>query len=201
MSGVRTELVFESAPCPVAEASREQEEPLREVTWTAGETVTEQVVADEEPSGFEEVFDYGEFGVYEFERGDTDPCPCEAVGESLGPVMDVVARDGELHVTLHAAELSDLRERLVSLRERFGDVRIEYLVRNHSDEESDVVPVDLGTLTDRQREVLERAHSLGYFEYPRETNATEVAETLDIQPSTFTEHLARAQGKLLDELL
>ncbi|MEF8887534.1 MAG: helix-turn-helix domain-containing protein, partial [Haloarculaceae archaeon] len=54
---------------------------------------------------------------------------------------------------------------------------------------------------DRQREVVETAYEMGYFEYPRESNATEVATALDIQPSTFTEHLTAAQGKLLGELV
>jgi predicted DNA binding protein len=56
-------------------------------------------------------------------------------------------------------------------------------------------------LTDRQREVLRTAHEMGYFEYPRGANAGEVATALDIEPSTFTEHLNAAQSKLLDELL
>ena len=42
---------------------------------------------------------------------------------------------------------------------------------------------------------------MGYFEYPRESNASEVAAALDIEPSTFTQHLNAAQTKLLDELL
>jgi len=42
---------------------------------------------------------------------------------------------------------------------------------------------------------------MGYFERPRDANAGAVAEALDIAPSTFAEHLAAAQRKLLDEAL
>jgi len=35
----------------------------------------------------------------------------------------------------------------------------------------------------------------------RAANATEVAAALDISPSTFAEHLAAAQSKVLDSLL
>ena len=55
-------------------------------------------------------------------------------------------------------------------------------------------------LTDPQREALRTAYEMGYFEYPRDANASEVAAALDIQRSTFTEHLNAAQSKLLDEL-
>jgi hypothetical protein len=61
--------------------------------------------------------------------------------------------------------------------------------------------VDRAALTDRQREVVTTAHQLGYFERPRDANATEVAEHLDISRATFAEHLAAAQSKLLDAVL
>jgi len=49
--------------------------------------------------------------------------------------------------------------------------------------------------------VLETAYRMGYFEYPRSANATEVAEALGVGLSTLAERLAAAQGRLLDELL
>jgi hypothetical protein len=66
---------------------------------------------------------------------------------------------------------------------------------------ADPTLVDRERLTDRQREVLETAYRMGYFEYPRSANATEVAEELGIGLSTLAEHLAAAQEKLLAELL
>jgi predicted DNA binding protein len=42
---------------------------------------------------------------------------------------------------------------------------------------------------------------MGYFNHPRDANATAVAEDLDISPATFAEHLALAQSKLLDSIL
>lgn len=52
-------------------------------------------------------------------------------------------------------------------------------------------------LTDRQREVLETAYHAGFFEWPRNSSAEEVATLLDVTPPTFHEHLRRAEGKLL----
>ena len=212
MSGVRTELVFDGAEgCPVAAASADIPGPITDINWTDGdgETVTEQVTvpgeetgADEALPGVEPVFDYGTQQVYEFDREESDPCICESIEDTLGPVTDVHAADGDLHVTLHASDVEALRELVADLRGQFGDLSIAYLVRSvESDDGADLVPVDLRKLTDRQREVLSTAHELGYFEYPREANAEAVADALGIQPSTFAEHLAAAQRKLLDELL
>ncbi|WP_336326355.1 helix-turn-helix domain-containing protein [Halovenus sp. HT40] len=207
MSGVRAEFVFERPDqCPVAASSASTDSPLRDVSWTTESegTVTEQFTSAAEPadSEAEEVFDYGTQQVYEFEREYDDPCICEYIEQSLGPVTDAHATNGNLHVTLHAGDVDKLRELLGDLNDRFGTVRIEYLVQGRDDAgESELVPVDLRRLTDRQREVLATAHEMGYFEYPRDSNASEVSAALDIEPSTFTEHLNAAQSKLLDELL
>lgn len=206
MAGVRTELVFErAADCPVAGASAETPGPVTDINWTDSDnTVTEQVTieSDADIEEFDQVFDYGEQAVYEFKRDEADPCICEHIQMNLGPVTDVHAVDGNLHVTLHASNVDGLRDLIGDLREEFGSVSVEYLVRSVDGEgEDDLVPVDLRKLTGRQREVLETAHEMGYFEYPRTSNATEVAEALGIQPSTFAEHLSAAQRKLLDELL
>lgn len=212
MSGVRAELVFESANnCPVANVSTAADGPVTEISWTASGngTVTEQFTAAEcdlDQNGYsetvEEVFDYGSQQVYEFDQTRGDSCICKHIEQSVGPVTEAYASDGDLHVTLHTANVDHLRDLLAELKERFGRVRVEYLVQGRTDDEdSEIVPVNLSMLTDRQREVLETAHDLGYFEYPREANASEVAEVLDIRPSTFTEHLNAAQSKLLQELL
>ena len=55
----------------------------------------------------------------------------------------------------------------------------------------------LEPLTTRQREILSQAFYDGYFEEPRETNATELADRLGIARATFTQHLRTAQRKLL----
>ena len=207
MSGVRAEFVFERPEsCPVATASETADGPLREVSWTTQRdgTVTEQFTSSDEPGDdeFDEVFDYGSQRVYEFDREDDDPCICEFIEGAIGPVAETYATDGNLHVTIHAGDVERLRELLGDLNQRFDGVRIEYLVQGREQaEESELIPVDMRRLTDRQREVLRTAHEMGYFEYPRGANASEVAAALDIEPSTFTEHLNAAQSKLLDDLL
>jgi predicted DNA binding protein len=206
MSGMRAELSIDDlAGCPVTAASSSADEAIGGVSWAGdGDETVEQFVASEPPDmeDCEEVFAYDDRSVYEFRRDAADPCFCETVERHLGPVADVRATDGTLHVTVHATDVAALRSLVSTLSEEFGDVSLEYLVRTgEGDEETPVVPVDLGRLTDRQQEVITTAHEMGYFAYPREANATAVSEALGIEPSTFSEHLAVAQSKLLGELL
>lgn len=56
-------------------------------------------------------------------------------------------------------------------------------------------------LTDRQREYLAVAHANGYFEVPRESTLAEVAETLDVDPSSASETIRRAANRVVEEFL
>jgi len=59
----------------------------------------------------------------------------------------------------------------------------------------------LDELTDRQREVVETAWELGYYEVPRAVSAEEIAAELELDSSTVNEHLQRAERNLLGQLL
>ncbi|QPV61509.1 PAS domain S-box protein [Halosimplex litoreum] len=59
----------------------------------------------------------------------------------------------------------------------------------------------LDELTARQREVLEAAYRAGYFAWPRESTAEEVADALGIAPSTVHAHLRKSEANILSELL
>lgn len=58
----------------------------------------------------------------------------------------------------------------------------------------------IATLTDRQREVLEAAYRTGYFRWPRDASAVEVAEMLGIARPTLHAHLRKAEEQLFGEL-
>lgn len=59
----------------------------------------------------------------------------------------------------------------------------------------------LDGLTDRQREVLQTAFDLGYFEVPRKVSTEEIGDALGIDPSTVAEHLQRAERNVFKNLL
>lgn len=53
------------------------------------------------------------------------------------------------------------------------------------------------TLSERQREAVTTAVKLGYYESPRRATHADIAERLDCAPNTATEHLQRAEAKLV----
>lgn len=53
------------------------------------------------------------------------------------------------------------------------------------------------SLSDRQREAVEAALELGYYDHPRRGTHEDVAELLGCAPSTASEHLQKAEAKLV----
>lgn len=49
----------------------------------------------------------------------------------------------------------------------------------------------------RQREALQTAFDVGYYEVPREATRTDVADRLDCAPSTASEHLRKAERRVV----
>lgn len=82
----------------------------------------------------------------------------------------------------------DQAEPLLEAVGRLGTVELTGLVRDTFPE------LDL---TSAQREVLRTAVAAGYYEFPRETSPTELAEELDLAKSTLLEHLRKAEAKVI----
>jgi len=194
--------------CPVADASAGDAGSVTAVSRASTADATGRVAeeftveaGDPDREGLSAVASYGSETVYRFHRSREQPCVCERV-ETFGyPVSDVRAADGSLHVTFHAPDPEAVRAVVTELRERFSGVRLRKLTRPDGADGTDLAFVDRSRLTDRQREVLRAAYDQGYFEHPKGANAGEVAAALDISPSTFREHLAAAQRKVLDAVV
>ncbi|SFR69293.1 hypothetical protein SAMN04487947_3593 [Halogeometricum rufum] len=175
-------------------------------TIPADDTVTVdfRADADAEFEDADEVFRYGDTAVYRFEceAGTTPACPCEFVECRGCPVQSFRTTDGAVVLLFVARDVDHLRGIVLDLREQFPDVSLRRLTRSRDpDAGDDLVLLDRESLTARQREVLTTAHRMGYFSHPKDANATEVAGALDINRSTFAEHLSAAQSKLLDSIL
>lgn len=209
-SGIRAELSFEDTQtCRVArltdEAGLDTESVSRSVAPDTGR-VTEEfavegnggIVAED----VQQVFSYGSRSIYRFTRDEKEECPCETVEEFGSPVVDVHTENGSLQLAVHVDDMDELQSVVSDVRTRFPEVSIDRLVRSQPEgDTADLVLVDRGELTPRQREVIETAHVMGYFEHPKGANAGEVAEELGITTSTFTEHLSAAQSKILTAIL
>lgn len=59
----------------------------------------------------------------------------------------------------------------------------------------------LSLLTERQRKTVITAKKNGYYKYPRETTLKELSEKLDIGKATATEHLRKAENKIMSNIL
>jgi hypothetical protein len=211
MTGINAEVRIEHpSGCQVAAASR-QGETITSITRSAPDeagVVTEEFVLEgdgglpaDEPDA-EPVFSQGDRTVYRFARESGQGCICEIVERSGCTVRQVRAVNGALDVTFFATDVATIRSIVGDLRERNEGVRLRRLTRSADGEDDGTTTViDLGALTERQREVLGAAYEHGYFEHPRGGNAADVADSLGISVPTFTEHLAAAQRNLLDELL
>ncbi|MDY6817058.1 MAG: helix-turn-helix domain-containing protein [Halobacteriales archaeon] len=211
MEGLRAEIVVDSpGSCPVAAASATTDASITGVDWserTADDhSVTEEIRLTDDVAigdGFELVFEYDDERIYRFEREAGTGCVCERIAALDCPIADVTAEDGSLTVTLHLESPEELKAVITELQSAFSGVHLRSVSHTGAGDRTaaDLVSVDRSVLTDRQREVLETADRMGFFSYPREANASEVAGALGISDSTFIEHLTTAQAKLLDEIL
>jgi HTH DNA binding domain len=59
----------------------------------------------------------------------------------------------------------------------------------------------LANLTVRQRQVLISAFSLGYYDVPRKVTSDDVSRHLDMDKSTFAEHLRKAERKIMTSVV
>ena len=59
----------------------------------------------------------------------------------------------------------------------------------------------LNALTDRQRETVMTAYQHGYYDYPKRISSEELSKKLGISKGTLMEHLRKAEGRILREIL
>ena len=207
VSGIRATVKFaDPGSCPIARRSEsaagaiDQTSTSVSLPGTRG-SVTEFLVPGDDDDE-DAVFSYGTATVFRAAHEGEVTCPCECLGQFGCPVHRYVADDGDLTLVFHAADFEQLQAVMGELGERFEDVDVQRLLQPPLEgPPEERVFVNRGKLTDRQREVLETAYRMGYFERPKRANATEIAAELDITQSTFTEHLVTAQRKILEDVL
>lgn len=104
----------------------------------------------------------------------------------------------DLHVTVVLPRDADVRQIDRALRSVAPDLTIDSLrtiTRDDSRTTTHRTKVE-EDLTERQRTALMTALFAGYFEWPRHSTGEEVAESLDVSPATFHQHLRAAQRKM-----
>jgi predicted DNA binding protein len=208
--GIRATVEFTTPDiCPVVEHSKEEEATITTVTSNicpsdCAESIVEFSVEtnSERKADTEPIFSHGSTDRYRLKLDDDSSCPCACLAQFSCPVARYVAQNGILTLVFHAADYDQLQEIIAEIREQYPTVDIKRFIRSPADERTeDNAFVDRSKLTPRQLEVLQTAYEKGYFERPRQSNATEIATELDVNPSTFREHLVAAESKILNDLL
>ena len=144
-------------------------------------------------------------------EADTGLVEWQVTGESLlGALADRGAQvrraradGGRASVGVEVASEADLRTLLDRIEGEFPDTTVvSKRERARAPDASGGVLTEegLADLTDRQREVIEVAYRSGYFNWPRDSTAEEVAESLDITSPTLHSHLRQAEQSLLADL-
>ncbi|MEF8851379.1 MAG: PAS domain S-box protein [Haloarculaceae archaeon] len=116
--------------------------------------------------------------------------------------MHGIIEEGTGTMVVEAPGDTDVRQVTDAMRTRFGEVD---LVAKREREERDVAwwrpHGDIGaTLTDRQRAVLQAAYYSGYYEWPRETDAETLADSVGVASTTLLQHLRKGHGRVLEAL-
>jgi predicted DNA binding protein/PAS domain-containing protein len=117
--------------------------------------------------------------------------------ESGANVGTATASNGRCRLEVELSPDANVRVVLDRVRDEFPDTEL-LAKRDVEPTDGDALP-DEADLTDRQREALEAAFRAGYFEWPRDSTAEEVAESLDITSPTLHSHLRKAEGQLVEE--
>jgi len=116
---------------------------------------------------------------------------------------EVVVERGETTAVVDLPRTLDVREFRERVRSLYPDTSLQsqrQVDRGTGTGHGDLTAA-LEDLTDRQREVLFAAYENGFFESPRETTGSELADLLGVSQPTVTYHIREAQRRLLAALL
>lgn len=116
------------------------------------------------------------------------------------PVMPVRYKDGHEFCEILAFSNKDLSRALDNLS-KFGKVEIEShgsIFRTNA-RSSMTISVDdfFVELTQKQLDALVQSIEMGYFAFPKNKTIAEMASLLKVRPSTFEEHLRKAETKIM----
>ncbi|WP_226011115.1 bacterio-opsin activator domain-containing protein [Halomicrobium salinisoli] len=122
----------------------------------------------------------------------------DSIGALGGRVTGGTIDDGRGTFVVEIPQSTDVREFVEQARSSYpGTELLAKREHERSVERLAWLCDDTVDLTDRQRQALEAAHHAGYFEWPRESTAEDVADLLDIARPTLQAHLRKAEQELV----
>ncbi|MHB9288344.1 PAS domain S-box protein [Halobacteriales archaeon Cl-PHB] len=142
-------------------------------------------------------------GTQRFELRVSEPPVLSEVAARGGYVEQAVIEDGDYHMTVHLPPTIDVRSVTDAVTDAYPTVDL-VAQRQFSRTGDDAVRFEQllhDELTERQRGAVEAAYHAGFFEWPRENDGETVADSLDVSPPTFHQHLRKAEQKVFETLL
>ena len=116
-------------------------------------------------------------------------------------VRRIEATSAGTTLTVDVPERVDVRRVTRVVESRFDDADLASKQTRTQASEHGFYATVLDRLTDRQLEVLETAYYSGFFESPRQCTGDAVADSLDISPQAFYQHVRTVQRKLFTALV
>ncbi|WP_218927100.1 PAS domain S-box protein [Halosimplex pelagicum] len=136
-----------------------------------------------------------------FELRMVEPPVLSTLASLGGSVEEATVEDGDYRMTLHVSPNTDVRRMIDAVTEAYpGATMLRRRQVTEQDDRERPTRSLLEGLTDRQRTTLEAAYHAGFFEWPRDASGEDVAESLQVSPPTFHQHLRKAEGKVFGGL-
>ncbi|MFC7132182.1 MULTISPECIES: bacterio-opsin activator domain-containing protein [Salinibaculum] len=131
-----------------------------------------------------------------------DPPIVSALAERGVETTAITADRGEVRITLEMPASADPRAVIEQLSERYPSTDLlAHRERERPEQTKQELVADIEErLTDRQRLALQKAFLGGFFDWPRSISGEDLAESMDISPSTYHQHLRAAERKVLAAL-
>jgi len=126
----------------------------------------------------------------------------ETLADHGAVTQTIGAADGVTRYTIELPHETEARELFELVADRYDGVDLvgyhehERPVRTRQEFREAVTE----RFTDRQETAVRTAHLGGFFEWPREVDGDDLAESMDISRPTYHQHLRAAQRKVFEEL-
>lgn len=134
-------------------------------------------------------------GLYNVRWSEDVMAVVDAIVDQHGIILEARASGGEWHMKLRFLE----KQNLETFQSYFDDHGYTFEIHRLTTED-EPKHREFG-LTPAQHEVLVTALEVGYFDIPRETNISELAETLGISANAVSQRLRRASANLVSNAL
>jgi len=134
-----------------------------------------------------------------FRKPIDEECPCR-IFQRHDAIPQLSVERRYIRTTVYLDE-ADRGQRLVTdLTGSVADVDVTDFETVDGPVDPPVVPVDRSALTHKQRQALELATEVGYYDLPAAATIEDMAEILDISPSALGKRLRRAERSVITQV-